>query len=135
RAIHLCDPAFAGSDTLATARALSLVLRREGYDLVLFGQYALDAETGQVGPEVAALLGLPCIPDVRRLILAPALGTAEVEHEVDDGHEVLRTPLPALLTVLERLNKPLRPTPEGLSAAQNAMIEVLTPADLGASPD
>src|SRR5438105_15163626 len=51
RAVHLVDRAFAGSDTLATARALALVLKREGYDLILCGRHSTDAETGQVGPE------------------------------------------------------------------------------------
>ena len=36
--LHACDPAFAGSDTLATARALAAVLRAAGpFDLVLLG--------------------------------------------------------------------------------------------------
>src|SRR5436190_10719649 len=45
RAIHLLDEAFAGSDTLATARALSLALRREQYDIIFCGKYSVDAET------------------------------------------------------------------------------------------
>src|SRR5438552_3005870 len=57
RAIHLLDPLLAGSDTLATARALSAALRREAPDVVLLGRASVDAETGQVGPEVAELLG------------------------------------------------------------------------------
>ena len=44
----MVDPAFAGSDTLATARALALGLRRESFDLVLCGKSSVDAETGQV---------------------------------------------------------------------------------------
>jgi len=43
RAVHLVDPAFAGSDTLATARALALALRREAFDLVLCGKCSVDA--------------------------------------------------------------------------------------------
>ena len=62
RAVHLCDPAFAGSDTLATARALAAAISTEGpFDLVLCGLNSLDADTGQVGPEVAELLGLPFV--------------------------------------------------------------------------
>ena len=54
RGILVTDPAFAGSDTLATARALAVVLEREGpFDLVLVGRNSVDADTGQVGPEVA----------------------------------------------------------------------------------
>jgi electron transfer flavoprotein alpha/beta subunit len=67
RAIHLEDRAFAGSDTLATARALSAWLRGENFDLILMGKYSLDAETGQVGPEIAELLGIAQITGVRKL--------------------------------------------------------------------
>src|SRR5262249_26776499 len=49
RGVHLADAALAGSDTLATARALAAALRREQADVVLFGRVSTDAETGQVG--------------------------------------------------------------------------------------
>ena len=67
RAVHLQDRAFAGSDTLATARALALWLKRESFDLILLGKYSLDAETGQVGPEIAELLGIAQITGIRNL--------------------------------------------------------------------
>src|SRR2546427_687028 len=57
RGVHLVDAAFAGSDTLATARALALALRREGFGLVLCGKTSVDAETGQVGPVVVERQG------------------------------------------------------------------------------
>ncbi len=58
--VLVTDAAFAGSDTLATASALAAALRREGpFDLVLVGRNSIDADTGQVGPEVAELLDLP----------------------------------------------------------------------------
>src|SRR3989304_5468327 len=51
RAIHLVDSAFRGSDTLATARALSLAIRRLPFDLVLCGRNSTDAGTGRGGAE------------------------------------------------------------------------------------
>ena len=61
-ACSITDAAFAGSDTLATARALAAALEREGpFDLVLAGRNSVDADTGQVGPEVAELLDLPFV--------------------------------------------------------------------------
>src|SRR4029079_8673623 len=59
RAIHLVDRAFAGSDTLATARALALAVKREQFDLIFCGKYSVDAETAQVGPELAEMLDVP----------------------------------------------------------------------------
>ena len=68
RAIHLCDPVFAGADTLATSLALARALELEGpFDLVLAGRNSLDGDTGQVGPEVAELTGLAFAAGVRRL--------------------------------------------------------------------
>src|SRR6478736_5217703 len=66
--VHVTDPAFAGSDTLATARALaSVVDHLGGFDLVLAGRNSVDADTGQVGPELAELLGLPFVTGARHL--------------------------------------------------------------------
>src|SRR3954463_8991279 len=57
--VLITDRAFAGSDTLATARALAAAMRREGpFDLILVGRNSVDADTGQVGPEMAELLDL-----------------------------------------------------------------------------
>ncbi|HUZ17149.1 MAG TPA: electron transfer flavoprotein subunit beta/FixA family protein, partial [Spirochaetia bacterium] len=51
---------FAGSDTLATSRALSRAIGRlGGCDLVISGERATDGDTGQVGPGTAALLDVP----------------------------------------------------------------------------
>ena len=61
RAVHLVDPSFAGSDTLATSRVLAAALAMGNHDLIMFGYFSVDAETAQVGPEVAELLGLPQI--------------------------------------------------------------------------
>ena len=66
----MTDAAFAGSDTLATAKALAAALTHEGpFDLVLAGRNSVDADTGQVGPEVAELLDLPFLTGVRYLAI------------------------------------------------------------------
>ena len=106
RAVHLQDRAFAGSDTLATARALAQWLKRESFDLILLGKYSLDAETGQVGPEIAELLGIAQITGVRKLELEGERILAE--RESDEGVEQVEARMPALLTCAERLINPLK---------------------------
>ena len=60
RAVLLTDRAFAGSDTLATATALSAAVRHlGGAGLILCGRMASDGDTAQVGPMLAEALGLP----------------------------------------------------------------------------
>src|SRR5207249_768119 len=103
RAVHLLDPLLAGSDTLATARALAAAIRREAPDLVLLGRASVDAETGQVGPEVAELLDLPQVTAARRLDVDPGARRFTAERETDDGFETLEGPLPAVVTAAEDL--------------------------------
>lgn len=132
-AVHLCDPALAGSDTLATARALGAALRRLGADLVLCGKYTIDGETAQVGPELAELLGVPHVSGVGKLSWEDE-GTLLCERESDDGHEHVRVALPCLLTCAEHLLPPVPVRRPQLEAARQRIVEVLGAADLGLSP-
>ena len=118
RAVHISDPALAGSDTLATARCLSLALQRETFDLVICGRHSTDAETGQVGPETAELMGLPHASNVRKLDYSPGDNTITVERETDEGHQVIGCPLPALVTVTEGITPERFPRREAMQAAQ-----------------
>jgi electron transfer flavoprotein alpha subunit len=129
RAVHLQDRAFAGSDTLATARALAGWLKREHFDLILMGKYSLDAETGQVGPEIAELLDIPQITGVRKLTIDGDLIRAE--RESDEGVEEVECRMPALLTCAERLINPLKMDTASREAAQSREVEVISASALG----
>ncbi len=130
RAVHIVDRAFAGSDTLATARALSLFLKKEGFDLIFCGKYSVDAETGQVGPEVAELLDIPQITGVTKVEIAEGGRHVKATRGTDEGQEVIECDLPVLLTAEERLNRPGPTPPAAMEAARNQPIEVLAAADL-----
>ena len=124
RAIHLLGDEFAGSDTLATARALAEACRHLGFDLILCGKYTVDGETAQVPGMVAEILDLPQVSGVTRLEVHPSLERVSVTREVDDGLEVLEARLPTVLTASERLIKPIKVTPEMLAAARSRPVVV-----------
>lgn len=128
RAVHLVDRAFAGSDTLATARALALALKREGYDLILCGRHSTDAETGQVGPEVAEFLGIPQVTAARTLAVNGQ--TLTVERETDSGFETVECPLPALLSATEDLAPERFPSKADREKAKEKPIQAVTASDL-----
>ncbi len=128
RAVHLEDRAFAGSDTLATARALAKWLARESFDLVMLGKYSLDAETGQVGPEIAELLGIAQITGVRKVQIDDRTVTAE--RESDEGYDEITCALPAVLTCAERVAQPIRVKPEAAEAAKSRQVEAVRAAAL-----
>ncbi len=126
------DPAFAGSDTLATSRALAGAIAHSGpFDLVLVGLNSVDGETGQVGPQVAELLGLPLVSGVRELSLVADLVKASCER--DDGFVTAAVRLPALLTTAERLCQPCK-VPREERGDVAGRIRVLSAADLGGGP-
>ena len=133
-AILLTDKAFAGADTLATARALAAAAKALGpFDLLLFGRRAADGETGQVGPMTAALMGLPCVANIT---------SAAVENDHLNANQLTETgvvqwkaALPAAATLCEWSYALRLPTMRGLRTAKQAAIRVMTPADIGiASP-
>ena len=95
RGVLITDRALAGSDTLATSRALALALQREAPDMIICGRNSTDGETGQVGPEVAELMGLPHVSHVRRLDISADRRTAVVERITDEGLQTLECDLPA----------------------------------------
>lgn len=131
--VLVSDPAFAGSDTLATARALVAALTREGpFDLVLVGRNSVDADTGQVGPQMAQLLDLPFATGVRELALAE--GEVRVQLEHDDEWVDATVELPAVLSCAERLIDPAKQPPDARAAVPAERLRILTAADLGPGP-
>ncbi len=131
--VHVTDPAFAGSDTLATAKALTAALVRVGpFDLVLTGRNSVDADTGQVGPQLAQLLGLPFLTGVKGLRLDGDLVHARCEH--DDGEVVAEVRVPVILSTAERLIDPCKVDPPGRAAVPAERIRRITAAELGPGP-
>lgn len=129
-AVLVSDRAFAGADTWATSLTLARALEHRGpFDLILCGKQAIDGDTAQVGPGIAAHLGVPQITGVTALRLC---GDAlEVDRLLDGGLAVLRVPFPALLTVLKEANEPRLPSLAGRLRALRLSCCRLNLADLG----
>ena len=113
---------MAGSDTLATARTLAMALEQEACDLIFCGRHSTDAETGQVGPELAEVMGLPHVSNVYRLDYEAGSNSVLVERETDDGHEVVRCPLPAVICVTEGIMPERFPNREQMEAGREKPI-------------
>jgi len=137
--IHVTDPVFAGSDTLATARALVAALESTGpWDLVLCGRNSVDADTGQVPAQVAELLDLPLLVGARELGLRTtgdeSTGLAALlEH--DDEWLRVEVDLPAVVSCAERLCDPCKvKEPEAWATVDADRIRRLGCTDLGDGP-
>ena len=130
-AILLSDRTFAGSDTWATSYVLSKAIAKiAGYDIVICGRQTLDGDTGQVGPELSEMLGIPFVAYVSK-VEEIGEGYMRVQRMVEEGYETIEMALPAVITVVKEINVPRLPSLRGSMKAKSAQIPVWTAADIG----
>ncbi|MGE5558428.1 MAG: electron transfer flavoprotein subunit beta/FixA family protein [Bacillota bacterium] len=128
----LSNKAFAGSDTYATSYALAQAVKKMGsFDLIICGERATDGDTGQVGPGMAAWLGLPVGTYISEFIEAKGRSIL-VKRLVEDGYETLDIEMPCLLTVVKEIAYPRLPTLRGKQRARQIEIPVRGPEYIGA---
>lgn len=127
----LSDRAFAGADTWATTAALAAgVKHMGGADLIICGKQAVDGDTAQVGPGLAMRLGLPHVAFVKAMTDI-AGDHMVVERQMDEGYDVVKLPLPGLITVVREVGEPRPPSLKGKMRAKKYEVPVATAQDLG----
>jgi electron transfer flavoprotein beta subunit len=132
-AILVSDPAFEGSDSLVVSKALAAAIQKIGsIDLAFFGRQAVDSETGLMGAQVARRLGWPSLSLVAAVAaLDPAAKTVTVERMLDEGRQVVRSPLPAAVSVVKEINEPRYPSFMGIRKASKTEIPIWTATAMG----
>jgi electron transfer flavoprotein beta subunit len=134
-AVLLEDPAFIGGDEYATAKALAAAVKGIAWDIIFCGKEAFDDSSGIVGPLVAEFLGIPHITTVVKVDLSPDELTVIVEREIEGGKEVIKAPLPVLLTAQKGLNEPRVPPVTGVMKAMRTEIKKMDLAAIGLAQD
>ena len=131
-AVQIADEALVGADLGLTAEVLAAAVQRTGYDLVITGNLSTDGSGGVIPAMVAELLGVPH---------ATALTSVQIgddgitgERATDGGTMQLSAPLPAVISVTERMPDARFPNFKGIMAAKKKPFEVLSLADLVVDP-
>lgn len=128
--VLLSDRKFAGADTWATSLTLAGAIKKIGtYDIIFFGQQAIDGDTAQVGPGVAAHLDLNQICFVRK-IESITDDQMIVQRLMEDGYDRLQVKMPAVLSVVKEINTPRLPSLRGKKNARTAELTVWNASDL-----
>jgi electron transfer flavoprotein alpha/beta subunit len=96
-AFLLTDRRLAGSDTLATSRALHAAILRTGYPVVFCGQETADSSTAHIGASLAEMFHVPQVTSVTR-ILDISGETLEVEVTLERCTQVMAVHLPAVVS-------------------------------------
>jgi electron transfer flavoprotein beta subunit len=134
-AVLLSDRKFAGADTWATALTLARAIEKMGgADLIFTGKQAIDGDTAQVGPMLAAILEIPYASWARKLSFQND-GALRVERLLDHGYDAVELKLPALITVVKEINEPRLPSFKAKLKARIEAIPMWGLADLDLSPE
>jgi len=127
--VHVLDDALHGSDAIATSAVLAAALAGKDFDLIIFGSESTDARMSVVPAMVAERLGLAQLTFAQRVSVT---GTdVTIERVTDYGFDTVTASLPAVVSVVEKINEPRYPSFKGIMAAKKKPVETLAVADLG----
>ena len=128
-----CDEAvvLTGPDTdgAGIAKVLAEAIKKDGADLVFAGEVSIDRVAGEVGPRVAALLGMPSLVTVLE-VGGVANGKFTATRDADPA-EMVEVPLPCAATFNDASNHPRLPALMAILQAGKKPIRQVKAADLG----
>jgi electron transfer flavoprotein beta subunit len=132
KAVHVQDEALAGTDGLGTSYVLAQVLSQIGFDLVICGSESTDARMGVMAAMLAERLGVPQVSLANKVdVDGSALRVRRVS---DDGYNEVSATLPAVISVVEKINEPRYPSFKGIMAAKKKPVQTMSLADAGVDP-
>jgi electron transfer flavoprotein beta subunit len=131
KAVHIVDDALKGSDAIATSAALAAAVDRLSPDLVILGSESTDARMSVVPAMLAERLAWPQMTYANKVEADPAGGTLTIHRLTDDGFDTVESSLPAVVSVVEKINEPRYPSFKGIMAAKKKPVETLALSDLG----
>jgi len=132
QAVHLVDDALAGSDVVGTSAAMAQVLSRIGFDLVILGCESTDARTGVIPAMLAERLGVPQLSYASKVEIDGSKIT--INRQADYGYDRVEAMLPAVVSVVEKINEPRYPSFKGIMAAKKKPVQTWGVADVELDP-
>ncbi len=130
-AVLISDPALADADNVAAARVLAAAIAHIGdVDLAFFGRQAVDSDTGMLPAQVARILGWPALTQAASIAEVDG-GSIQVERDMEEGRQVVKAPLPAVISVTKDIGEPRYPSFMGIRKAARAQIPVWGLGELG----
>jgi electron transfer flavoprotein beta subunit len=128
-AVHVTDTALHGSDAIQTAQAIAAALGTIEWDLVVGGSESTDARMSVLAALLSERLGVPQLSGARKVTVDGT--TVTIERQREDGYDVVQGSLPAVVSVVEKINEPRYPSFKGIMAAKSKPVSTLGVADLG----
>jgi electron transfer flavoprotein beta subunit len=129
KAVHIEDENLYGADPVAVARILAAAVKDLAFDILFFGQRAVDDDSGVVSSAVAEILDLPQVSLAVKVEAEE--GKVTVNRPVEGMTLVIESSTPVVLTAQKGLNEPRYASLPGIMKAKKKPMDVKTLADLG----
>ncbi|HVM41456.1 MAG TPA: electron transfer flavoprotein subunit beta/FixA family protein [Acidimicrobiia bacterium] len=134
KAILVSDPALGGTDSLGTAKVIAAAVGRAGeVDMVMTATESTDGYTGTVPAQVAEILGWPSLTFAKHIETDGSAVT--IQRQTEAGYDVVKSSLPAVVSVTAGVVEPRYPSFKGIMAAKSKPVDTVSVADLGLSAD
>lgn len=130
KAVHVTDDALHGSCAIQTSEALAKALGTLEFDLVVLGSESTDARLSLMAALLAERLGLPQLSLARKVTVEPG-SKVTIERQTENGYDQVESALPAVISVVEKINEPRYPSFKGIMAAKSKPLTTVSLADLG----
>ncbi|MBN1687573.1 MAG: FAD-binding protein, partial [Candidatus Omnitrophica bacterium] len=140
KAYLLSDRRLGGSDTYATGYSIAYLLRKLGYDhnikepfIIFAGRQTSDGDTAHVPSQVAENLGIPQATFVEKVDFKG--DHVIVRRIIEGGHQVIKLPIPCLLSITPTATVARRPSLLGAMKARKAEIGIWNIDQIGVRAD
>lgn len=125
--LHIVDDSLHGSDAIGTAKTLAGVLADGGYDLIIFGSESTDARMSVVPAMVAEIMGAPQLTFANKVEVDG--DSVKIQRITDYGYDEVEASLPAVVSVVEKINEPRYPSFKGIMAAKKKPLDAVGAPD------
>ena len=121
------DRTFAGADVLATSYTLAEGIRSvcPEHDIIICGKQTTDGDTAQVGPSMAAWLGIPCAAWVNE-ITGVEDGSVTIGQDFVNVRQTAKIALPCVLTVEKDIYTPRLPSYRLKEQSKDKQVQMVT---------
>ena len=122
------------SDAFFVASQIAVVVKKEGYDIVLNGIESSDYNGSSVGGMLAEILDMPSVSAISSLRIEN--GNVMISREIDGGKEELSIPIPFIGIVQKGIAKePRIPSMRGIMMARKKLLQVVPAVDVAPLTD
>ena len=108
------------------------MLSQTGFDLVICGSESTDARMGVMAAMLAERLSVQQVSLASQVEIDGSV--IRIRRVSDDGYHEVEASLPAVVSVVEKINEPRYPSFKGIMAAKKKPVQTLSLADAGIDP-